>query len=191
VFASVQEHASVVTCASELSNMTTIPHILTGAAVASLLPTGSTSMKVLGFALGMASHYVLDAIPHWERLYGAHYNDELPESYAKWPKHITTQALAEGFIGCAALFAILVIAMPGPSKTVVFLGALGAVLPDLMDSIPPWSERTRGFPIWHYLRRLHDWSHLDYDLQRKLPSSMGLISQIAVIITALLVLLRG
>ena len=171
--------------------MTIIPHILTGAAVASLLPVDSTSMKLLGFALGLGSHYVLDAMPHWERLYGAHYNDELPDSYAKWPKHVTEQAIAEGFIGCAVLLAILVVAVPYPSRTIVLLGAIGAVLPDLIDSIPLWSGRTKELPIWRYLRRLHDWSHLDYDSQRKLPSFLGLVSQIAVIITALLVLMRG
>ena len=58
--------------------MTTTPHVLTGTALASLLPTSSAYMKLVGFGFGFASHYVLDAIPHWERLYGPHYNDELP-----------------------------------------------------------------------------------------------------------------
>jgi hypothetical protein len=159
--------------------------------LASLLPTDSASMKLAGFALGFASHYVLDAVPHWERLYGPHYNDELPDAYSKWPKHVTAQGIAEALIGCAAFAAILAFGVPGPGRTVVFLGGLGAVLPDLADSVPWWSDRTARWPIWRYLRRLHDWFHLDYNLQRRLPSFPGLISQIAVIIAALLVLLRG
>jgi hypothetical protein len=148
-------------------------------------------MKLFGFMLGFASHYVLDAVPHWERLYGAHYNDELPGSYGDWPRHITFQGLAEALVGCAALFTILVFVVPGPSKTIVFLGGLGAVFPDLMDSIPWWSERTKRLPVWRYLTRFHDWAHLDYDLQRRLPSFLGLVSQIAVILVALLVLILG
>jgi hypothetical protein len=171
--------------------MTTIPHILTGAALASLLPTGSTSMKLLGFGLGFASHYILDAMPHWERLYGVHYNDELPSSYAKWPKHVTVQGITETLIGCAMFFVILVFVVPGPDKALVFLGGLGAVFPDLMDSVPWWSERTKRLPIWRYFTRFHDWAHLDYDLQRRLPSFLGLVSQIAVIIAALDVLLHS
>lgn len=171
--------------------MTTTPHILAGAALASLLPTNSASMKVLGFALGFASHYVLDAVPHWERLYGPHYNDELPSDHRQWPQHITRQGVADALVGCAVFFAVLAFVVPGPGKTIVFLGGLGAVLPDLMDSVPWWSGHTKRWPIWRYFTRFHDWAHLDYDLQRRLPSCLGLVSQIAVIIAALLVLLRG
>jgi hypothetical protein len=146
-------------------------------------------MKLAGFALGFASHYVLDAVPHWERLYGAHYNDELSKSYKRWPKHVTRQGIAEALIGCAALVAVLAFMVPGPAKTVVFLGGLGAVLPDLVDSVPWWSEKTKHWPIWRYFTRFHDWAHLDYDVQRRLPSFLGLVSQVAVIIAALLVLL--
>lgn len=171
--------------------MTITPHILAGAALASLLPASPASMKLVGFAVGFLSHYPLDVMPHWERLYGPHYNDELPGAYGRWPRHITFQGVADTFIGCAVLFTILAVTVPGPDKTIVFLGAAGAALPDLMDSVPWWSDQTKHWPVWCYLRRLHDWLHLDYDLQRRLPSLLGLVSQIAVIIAALLVLLRG
>ncbi len=169
--------------------MTTTPHILTGAALASLLPAGSVPVRLLAFALGFASHYALDAIPHWERLYGAHYNDELPGSYSNWPKYVTAQGLADAVIGCVVLFAVLVFAVPAPDKLCVFLGALGGVFPDLMDSVPWWAETTKKLPVWRYFTRFHDWSHIDYDLQRRLPSWLGLASQVAVIIAALLVLI--
>jgi hypothetical protein len=169
--------------------MTTTPHILAGAALASLLPTHSVSMKVLGFTVGFASHYILDAVPHWERLYGALYNDELPTDYSQWPKNVTVQGLVDVLIGSALFLVILFTVIPGPSKICVLLGGLGAVLPDLMDNLPWWSERTKQLPIWRYFRKLHDWSHMSYDLQRKLPSSIGLFTQIAVIVVALLVLI--
>jgi hypothetical protein len=170
--------------------MTTTPHILAGAALASLLPTGLASMKLVGFGLGFASHYVLDVVPHWERLYGPHYNDELPGSYSDWPRHITLQGLVDAFIGCAVFFTLLILAVPGPGKAIVFLGGAGAVFPDLMDSVPWWAETTKRLPVWRYLTRFHDWAHLDYDLQRRLPSFLGIASQIAVIIAALLVLIK-
>jgi hypothetical protein len=89
-------------------------------------------------------------------------------------------------------FAILVFVVPSPGKMIVFFGALGAVLPDLMDSVPWWSETTKRLPVWRYFTRLHDWAHLDYSLQRRLPSFLGLVSQIVVIMAAILVLVgRG
>lgn len=169
--------------------MTITPHILTGAALASLLPAGSTTIRLTGFVLGFASHYVLDVVPHWERLYGVHYNDELPGSYANWPRHITLQGLADTFIGCATFFTVLILIVPDSIRVTVLLGGIGAALPDLMDSVPWWSNYTKRLPIWRYLTRLHDWVHLDYDLQRKLPSFLGLVSQIVVIVAALFILI--
>ncbi len=169
--------------------MTTTPHILAGAALASLLPAGPASIKLLGFGLGFVSHYILDAVPHWERLYGPHYNDELPAAYSDWPAHITYQGLADALVGCAAFFMILIFAVPGPGRPVVFLGGAGAVFPDLMDSVPWWAETTKRLPVWRYLTRFHDWAHLDYDLQRRWPAFLGLVSQVAVIAAALFILL--
>jgi len=171
--------------------MTITPHILAGAALASFLPTGSVPIRLIGFALGFTSHYVLDAIPHWERLYGIHYNDELVGAYSNWPRYVTFQALADTFIGCAAFFTILIFIVPDQSRATVFWGGAGAALPDLMDSVPWWSEYTKRLPVWRYLTRLHDWVHSDYDLQRKLPLFLGIASQAAVIIAALLILMLG
>ena len=42
--------------------MTLTAHAIVGASVASLMP----SHPVLGFATGFASHFLLDAIPHWD-----------------------------------------------------------------------------------------------------------------------------
>lgn len=168
--------------------MTTTPHLLTGAALASLLPTGSAPVKLLGFALGFASHYLLDAVPHWERLYGAHYNDELAGPYDSWPRHVAVQGLADALAGCLILSVVLALMVPEANRLCVFLGAFGAVFPDLMDSAPWWAETTKRWPVWRYFTKFHDWAHMGYDLQRRLPSWLGLVSQVAVIIAALLVL---
>ncbi len=42
--------------------MTLTTHAIVGAAIGSLMP----SHPVLGFAAGFASHFLLDAIPHWD-----------------------------------------------------------------------------------------------------------------------------
>lgn len=170
--------------------MTTTPHILAGAALASLLPTGSIAMKVAGFTIGFMSHYILDAIPHWERLYGAHYNNELPTDYSRWPKHVTTQGLADVLIGSMLFLTILFVTVPDSSKVCVLLGGIGAVLPDFMDSVPWWSQSTKQLPIWRYFTKLHDWAHISYDLQCRLPSFIGIITQVVVIVAAILVLTR-
>lgn len=42
--------------------MTLTTHAIVGASIASILP----SYPILGFAAGFASHFLLDAIPHWD-----------------------------------------------------------------------------------------------------------------------------
>jgi hypothetical protein len=170
--------------------MTITPHILTGAALASLLPASPHSMRMLGFLVGFGSHYILDAAPHWERIYGARYNDELPADYGRWPKHVTTQSLVDVLIGSILFLTILFVVVPDPIKVCVCLGGIGAILPDLMDNVPWWSKRTKRLLVWRYLAKLHHWLHMNYDLQRKLPSLLGLFTQLAVIIIALLILMR-
>jgi hypothetical protein len=143
--------------------MTTTPHILAGAALASLLPTGSASMKLFGFALGFASHYVLDAVPHWERLYGPHYNDELPPPMAAgldmslsrpWPMHLS---VAQCFLQFWLLWCRV------QAKPLSFWA-------DSVRSCPiSWTAFRRGLRrpsdcrSGVYLTRFHDWAHLDYD----------------------------
>lgn len=90
-------------------------HVLSGAVIGAL-----TRRPVPAFVLGVASHFVLDAMPHW----------------GKWrdDDHFMQVAVADGLTGLAAM-AVLgkAAAATGNAKTAVAVvaGMAGAALPDL------------------------------------------------------------
>ena len=93
-------------------------HVLSGAVI------GAAVRRPLpAFALGVASHFALDAMPHW----------------GKWmsDKHFLQVAVADGLTGLAAMGVVTrsVLRRPpgGPGRLAasVVLGMAGAALPDL------------------------------------------------------------
>jgi hypothetical protein len=86
-------------------------HVLSGAVI------GAASRRVVpAFALGVVSHFALDAVPHWGKWIGA-------------PTFMQV-AVADGLTGLAAMGALTAIAPPG-ARAAVLAGMAGAALPDL------------------------------------------------------------
>jgi hypothetical protein len=86
-------------------------HVLSGAAIGA-----AVSRPVSAFALGVASHFALDAAPHWGKFGGG-------RRYLK-------VAVPDGLIGLAVMGAMTALA-PGPARLAVLAGMAGAALPDL------------------------------------------------------------
>ena len=101
-------------------------HAVVGAALASFLP----SHPAAAFAVGFASHFALDAIPHWD--YPIKSRSVNPRIGAPM---VFDGALLHDVvaIGCDGLFgilaALLLFASPA-SLWAILLGAIGAMLPD-------------------------------------------------------------
>jgi hypothetical protein len=90
-------------------------HVLSGAALGAL-----TRRPVPAFVLGVASHFALDALPHWGR-----WRDD---------RHFLRVAVADGLIGLAAMGTLAKAAAgTGDTRTAaaVVAGMAGAALPDL------------------------------------------------------------
>jgi hypothetical protein len=118
--------------------MNPLAHMLAGAAVGQLSPGGPWA-----FAGGVLSHELLDAIPHAEgETFGLRGISLLRVD--------VLEAGAEVFVGAALLWR-LAVACPGARTDLVVLGALGGLLPDLVD-IP--LHALWGKMILH-VRRLH------------------------------------
>lgn len=107
----------------------------------------------IGFLLGLASHVVLDIIPH---------GDELP-SYFVGPKKVRRlmgAGMIDGII--LALFLILYVwTTPGLHLPTVLAAVIGAVLPDALQGMyflftkpPLWLEKLQN---WH--RYIHNPFH--------------------------------
>ena len=142
-------------------------HAVVGAAIATLLPRD----PVLVFAASVASHFVIDAIPHWDyplrgirvgrshtgaiRLNGALFRD------------LSLIGL-DAFAGLA--LAVLLFAQVTP-VWIIMIAACGAMLPDPLQFLHRLYPRE---PL-RTLQRFHEWIHSD----RRLGWRSGVGSQLA------------
>jgi hypothetical protein len=87
-------------------------HVLSGAVIGA----ASRGRPASAFALGVLSHFALDAVPHW----------------GKWHHRFRFMQVAvpDGLTGLAVMSAVTAIA-PRDARLAVFAGMAGAALPDL------------------------------------------------------------
>ena len=145
-------------------------HAIVGGALASLFP----SHPVVVVAVGFASHFVIDAIPHWDYplrsiSVGPGARNELVLNGARlWDASLIG---FDAFSGLA--LAVCLFATPG-TVAAVLLGALAAMLPDplqFVHSLIPWRPLST-------LQKFHRWIHT----KRQLDWPIGVSSQIAFVI---------
>ncbi|MDP3947389.1 MAG: hypothetical protein Q8Q41_01705, partial [bacterium] len=120
-------------------------HAIVGAAVG--VAAGN---PYYGFLGGIASHHVLDAIPHFDqgtfriKKEGARYLGKTAE-YSE--RHFAASDWAILFADWAVsvlIFNALVWFLPLEYFLPMFAGALGGLLPDIVDSSPLWSKKLRA-----------------------------------------------
>ena len=97
-------------------------HVLSGALIGAV-----TRRPAAAFAVGVASHFALDAVPHW----------------GKWAstRHFLRVAVPDGLISLAARGAITALA-PAERRPAVLAGMTGAALPDIDKPAKLWFGRT-------------------------------------------------
>jgi hypothetical protein len=152
-------------------------HAVTGAALASLTP----NQPLLGFAVGFASHFVLDAIPHWDYYLASQkkdennrLNDEIPLTLNRnFLKDIFKIGL-DGFTGLLFAYFFFVFYL-NFSAFIVFCGIAGAILPDILQFV---QIKYRHEPF-NSLRQFHIWIQSWKSLNDK--PVWGVLSQIALI----------
>lgn len=118
-------------------------HVLVGALVGARIRS-----RAIAYGVGVLSHFVLDAVPHWGAV-GDH--DEFMRV-----------AVRDGLGGLAALVAVAALS-PEEYRRSVLAGAIGAATPDLDK---PFEEIT-GRQLWP---RPVDWFH--GIIQRESPERM-------------------
>jgi hypothetical protein len=96
-------------------------HVLSGALIGAL-----TRRPLPAFAAGVASHFVLDAVPHWGNL--------------DW-RHFLRVAVADGLVSLAVAGA-LAGTSPSARRAAVLAGMAGAAIPDLDKPSKLWFGRS-------------------------------------------------
>lgn len=160
--------------------MTLATHAVVGAAAASLTP----GRPVLGFCLGFASHFLIDAIPHW------HYplpsvtkddNNQLNNDVLVFDKNFPLDLLkmgADTLLGIALALVFFQAQYPY-IFSVAFIGAIAGVLPDALQFV---YTKWRHEPMIS-LQRFHLWIHAKRDLDDQ--TARGLSYQILIIIVSI------
>jgi hypothetical protein len=144
-------------------------HAIVGGAIASFLP----SHPAAAFVLGFASHFALDAIPHWDypiRSTSVNPNIGAPMTFDRALLQDTVTIGSDGLLGfLAALFLFA----SAESLWAILLGSFGAMLPDPLQfahvRLPHEPLRT--------LQRFHRWMHTD----KRLYGVLGVGSQLVLI----------
>jgi len=97
-------------------------HVLSGALIGAL-----ARRPLPAFAAGLASHFVLDAVPHW----------------GKWHsrRHFVRVAVRDGLVSLAAMGALTTVSTPD-RRLAVLAGMAGAALPDLDKPVKLWFGRS-------------------------------------------------
>jgi len=135
--------------------MTLTTHAVTGAALAALMP----NHPVIGFVAGFASHFILDAIPHWDYRLSSFKQDRanrlnndmlINADFLRDLVKIGTD-FALGFILSVLLFVIFW----HFSLLAILCGAFGGMLPDGLQFV---------YMKWRHepfvtLQKFHIWIH--------------------------------
>lgn len=177
--------------------MLVVPHLLFGAALGEAV-NGLPGASGLAFGLGIVSHLFLDSLPHWERLAGPklaplegdNFSTETP--VGQWPRTYLVAAIVDVLIA-GLLLVYLMWRVPHGHfyQNPVFWGALGGILPDLLDNVPFWNRAIGSWPVVKQLRYLHNYFHISNESQHHVPKYVGLITQLVIFLFSAWVILSS
>lgn len=148
-------------------------HAIVGGAVASLLP----SHPVLVAALGFASHFVIDAIPHWDYpLQSISVKPGADNRELRLDRRLVLDLFLIGLDAFAGLGAAIFLFAPPASPVVIAVGAVAGIAPDALQfthSLYP------NQPL-KILQRFHVWIHSKQRLGWRLGASTQGLFTVAV-----------
>lgn len=145
------------------------PHILAGALVGS-----KASSPALAAIFGFLSHYVLDALPHFE------YDIEnLKDSQSRINKKFIIQILKVAIDFSVGFGLGLWLVWNTPARNLALSGMLGALIPDGLLFLA-WRLPNQKF--LKFMRRLHSSCHIGnhFGGRKKSPIWLGLTTEIIV-----------
>ncbi|MFA5133621.1 MAG: hypothetical protein WC459_02350 [Patescibacteria group bacterium] len=159
-------------------------HAITGATIGIL-----SGNPLLGFGLGVLSHHILDAIPHFDQ--GSLYIDKdrgpiwLGAKYEEKQKFKVRRdwiILFADWAVSGAIFLYLLIRLPISFWPLLICGGIGGLLTDILDVSPFWKNKFRATRFGKLYHKLHNFLH--WPLSGKLWY-LGLTIQIAIVATGL------
>jgi hypothetical protein len=143
-------------------------HAIVGGAIASLFPSHPTLAVVAGFA----SHFALDAIPHWDYpLRSITVGNRADNRRLKIGTALIRDLILIGLDACAGLALALFLFATPATALIIALSAIAGMLPDALQFVHSVYERE---PL-KSLHRFHSWIHS----KRRVQWRIGVSSQAA------------
>lgn len=159
--------------------MTLTAHGIVGGAIVSLMP----AHPILGLCLAFASHYLLDAIPHWDYPIRSPSVDPKIGARMRYDRALLADAIAIGTDGILGVALPVALFATRESFVLIACGACAAMLPDLLQFA---HARFPHEPLAS-LQHLHQWAHTSRSLAKQ--RVLGIVSQIA-FVAALVIAVR-
>ncbi|MCA1379007.1 hypothetical protein I6F16_36445 [Bradyrhizobium sp. IC4060] len=143
-------------------------HAVVGGAIASLVPSNPALAAMAGFA----SHFAIDAIPHWDySLRSPPFGKGADHPRLKLSRALLFDLVSIGVDACAGIaLAIWLFATPA-SAPAIALGAMAAILPDPLQFVHSVCPQEPLITLQRFHERIHS--------KRKLAWKLGVSSQIA------------
>jgi hypothetical protein len=148
--------------------MILVTHAITGAAVGQLVGN-----PVAALVYGFVSHFLLDAIPHWD-----YPLSEGEVKSGRVPRRDLIKIAADGLLGLASVF-IANALFPSLLWWPMVLGAIGAMLPDALQ-FAYFKTKWRWL---YYLQTFHEWIHTSVRLVgNRNRVILGVVSQVLIVL---------
>ena len=147
------------------SPMILATHAIVGGAIASLMP----SHPAAAFALGFASHFALDALPHWDYPIRSPSIDPTIAAPLRFDRALLRDAIAIGSDGFGGLLAAFLLFATPTTQWAIMLGAFGALFPDALQFLYTRFPRE---PL-RSVQRFHVWIHTERKINESLLLGVG------------------
>jgi hypothetical protein len=148
-------------------------HAIVGGAVASLFPSHPVLVAVLGFA----SHFVIDAIPHWDYpLQSISVKPGADNRELRLDRRLLCDLFLIGLDACAGLAAAVFLFAPFAGLGVIALGAIAGILPDPLQ----FAHSLYPHQPLKILQQFHVWIHSKRRLALRLGASTQALFAVAV-----------
>jgi hypothetical protein len=125
--------------------MIAIPHVLTGMAVARV-----ARRPALGWPLALASHFVLDLLPHLD-----HAGLFTQLGVARWQRAAAMTGAVDALL---ALLIVIMVVRRQPHKGLLIGGAVSGLLPDAVDVLLGAGRVYEWFPSYFLFHHACQWN---------------------------------
>jgi hypothetical protein len=162
-------------------------HAIVGGALATLLPDRPWA-PYLAALLGFVSHFVIDAIPHWDYPIRSASVKPNNQTALRFDAALLYDLALIGGDALVGLAAALLLFGSSTTAVTVLLGAAAAILPDPLQFL---HSRMPREPL-NSLQRFHVWIHTDRRLTDQV--TLGVVSQslfVGAVIAATVCIHRG